>query len=188
MVRSSHELPTDLKELCCYRDELAVENGLIFKGRQVLIPKELRQVILTQLHNGQQGIEKTRNLARETVYWLGIAGDIQLVCESCQLCQEMQPLQPRQPMKMHEKLGMRWVKGGADLFEADGCNFFIISDYFSRYPVIKKLTSAASSSIIAATKETFALLGVPREVMSDNGPSTSQHTITSARNGVQAHD
>ena len=88
---------------------------------------------------------------------------------------------------------MPWVKVGADLFEADGCNFLIISDYVSRYPVIKKLTSTTSSSIIAATKETFALLGVPREVMSDNGPQYQsaynnfyeewgiKHTTTSPR-------
>ena len=63
-----NELPTDLKEFWCYRDELAVENGVIFKGRQVLIPKEQRQGILTQLHNGHQGIKKTRNMARKTVY------------------------------------------------------------------------------------------------------------------------
>ena len=92
------------------------------------------------------------------------------MCESCQLCQEMPAQQPRQPMQMHEKACMPWVKVGTDPFEADGCNFLIISDYFSRYPVIKKLTSTTSSSIITATKETFALLGVPREVMSDNRP------------------
>ena len=132
-------------------------------------PKGLRQDILTQLHNGHQGIQKTRNLARETVYWPGITKDIQRLCESWHLCQEMQPQQPRQPMQMHEKPDIPWVKVRTDLFEVDGFNFLIIGDYFSRYPVIKQLTSTTSSSIIAATKETFALLGVPREVISDNG-------------------
>ena len=122
-----------------------------------LIPKELRKGILTQLHNGHQGIEKTCNLARETVYWPGVTGDIQRVCKSCQLCQEMQPQQPRQPMQMHEKPGMAWVNVGTDLFEADGCKFLIISYYFSRYPVIKKLTSTTSD------KTEFLLIGNERQ-------------------------
>ena len=79
-------------------------------------------------------------------------------------------MQPQQPMQMHEKPGMPRVKVGIDLFEVDGFNFLIISRYFSWYPVIKQPTSTTSSSIIAVTKETFALLGVPREVISDNGP------------------
>ena len=35
------ELPTDLREFWAYRDELAVDSGIIFKGHQVLMPKPL---------------------------------------------------------------------------------------------------------------------------------------------------
>ncbi|KAJ8041207.1 hypothetical protein HOLleu_11953 [Holothuria leucospilota] len=57
------ELPTDLRPFWTYRDELGMADGVIFKGRQVLIPKPLQADILNQLHNGHQGIEKTRRLA-----------------------------------------------------------------------------------------------------------------------------
>lgn len=164
------ELPATLREFWSYRDELAVENGIIFKGRQVLIPEPLRPDILKQLHSGHQGIEKTRRLARESVYWPRINKDIELLCKSCELCQELQPQQPREPMHMHEKPGMPWVKVGTDLFEINGKNYLIIADYFSRFPVVKELHSTTAAAIIAVTKETFGLLGVPREIVSDNGP------------------
>ena len=164
------ELPTDLREFWAYRDELAIESGIIFKGRQVLMPKKLRPDLLTQLHSGHQGIEKTRRLARESMYWPRINRDIEQLCKNCNLCQEMQPQQPREPMKMHEKPGMPWVKLGTDLFEIDGRSFLIIADYFSRYPFVKELQATTAATVIASTKEAFAMLGVPREVVSDNGP------------------
>ena len=77
------ELPTDLREFWAYRDELAVESGIIFKGRQVLMPKKLRPDLITQLHSGHQGIEKTRRLARESVYWPRINRDIEQLCKNC---------------------------------------------------------------------------------------------------------
>ena len=61
------ELPKPLRKYWSYRDELAVENGIIFKGRQVIISEPLQKDILTQLHASHQGIEKTRRLARESV-------------------------------------------------------------------------------------------------------------------------
>ena len=73
-------------------------------------------------------------------------------------------------MRMHEKPGMPWVKLGTDLFEIDGQSFLIIADYFSRYPFVKELQSTTAATIITSTKEAFAMLGVPREVVSDNGP------------------
>lgn len=164
------DLPTALREYWAYRDELAVESGVIFKGRQVLIPKPLRADILTQLHSSHQGIEKTRRLARESVYWPRISKDIERLCTSCNLCQELQPQQPREPMQMHEKPAMPWVKVGTDLFEIDGKPFLIIADYFSRYPVVHQLTTTTTLDVIKATKETFGMLGAPRETVSDNGP------------------
>ena len=63
------EVPRDLREYWSIRDELALENGIIFKGQQILIPEPLQQDILKQLHVAHQGITKTRLLAREHVFW-----------------------------------------------------------------------------------------------------------------------
>ena len=73
-------------------------------------------------------------------------------------------------MIMHEKPLSPWTKVGTDMFEIGGKNYIIISDYFSRYPIIKLLSTTTSHSVVSATKETFSMLGVPREIISDNGP------------------
>jgi len=36
------DLPTVIRQYWSFRDELAVESGVIFKGRQILIPKSLQ--------------------------------------------------------------------------------------------------------------------------------------------------
>lgn len=54
------DLPKQLRAYWSFRDELAIEAGVIFKGRQVLIPDSMTDSILKQLYVGHQGIEKTR--------------------------------------------------------------------------------------------------------------------------------
>ena len=53
-------LPTDLRSFWSFRDELGIGDGVLFKGKQVMIPERMRDTILSQLHKGHQGIEKTR--------------------------------------------------------------------------------------------------------------------------------
>ena len=60
-----------------YRDKLAVTDGIILKGRCIIIPNSLRQQVLNQLHTNHMGIEKTKLLAHECVYWYRINADIE---------------------------------------------------------------------------------------------------------------
>ena len=46
------DLPTVLRQYWSFRDELAVESGVIFKGRQILIPKSLQADILPTAPQG----------------------------------------------------------------------------------------------------------------------------------------
>ena len=52
------ELHADLKPYWSYRDELAVIDIIVLKGRHIVMPNSLRQQILDQLHTNHMGIEK----------------------------------------------------------------------------------------------------------------------------------
>ena len=136
----------------------------------MVIPAPLRPNILQQLHASHQGIEKTKKLARESVYWPGMPKSIENTCASCSLCQEMQHQQPSQQLQPHERHLSPWVKVGTDLFSIGNEHYLLISDYYSRYPIVKKIPSLDASATIKATKEAFRILRIPREIMSDNGP------------------
>ena len=65
---SIKDLPTDLLPFWGIRDQLSVESGLILTGHQLVIPIQQQVEILRQLHTAHLGQEKTKLLARDTVY------------------------------------------------------------------------------------------------------------------------
>jgi hypothetical protein len=153
------------------RDELSVEDGIIMKGNRVVIPTSMREDILKQLHYGHLGVEKTCLSARDTVYWFNIRKDIESVVKTCQACQEELPTPQIEPLIPREIPSRPWEVIGTDLFEFDNAEWLIIADYYSKFPVIKKLPKRSPSSVvIAQTKSIFAEYGIPRQVRSDNGP------------------
>nr|XP_054752483.1 uncharacterized protein LOC129258054 [Lytechinus pictus] len=88
------DLPRHLQSYWAFRDELAVEDGLILKGERILIPKSMREYILSKLHESHQDIEKTRLRAKASVYWESINDDIEDMVKDCTVCQERKPSQP----------------------------------------------------------------------------------------------
>ena len=56
--RTKDEMHSDLKPYCSYRDELAIIDGVVLKGRCIIIPTSLTQQVLEQLHANHMGIEK----------------------------------------------------------------------------------------------------------------------------------
>ena len=55
---SRDKLHADLRPYWSYRDELVVIDGIILKGRCIIMPNSLRQHLLDQLYRNHMGIEK----------------------------------------------------------------------------------------------------------------------------------
>ena len=51
------EIPEDIRIYFNQRDELTIENGLIFRGDRVVIPRSMRQEIKEAIHGAHAGIE-----------------------------------------------------------------------------------------------------------------------------------
>ena len=51
------------------RDELSVQDGLIFKGERVVVPEAARSGLLKSIHNSHLGVNGCLNRARECLYW-----------------------------------------------------------------------------------------------------------------------
>ena len=62
------DLDPTLRSFWDYRDKLAVEDGLILKGNCIVIPKTMRDYIMTKLHTRHSGVTKCQLRARETVF------------------------------------------------------------------------------------------------------------------------
>ena len=166
-----NDLPTDIRSFWSFRDQLSVENGLVLKGQQLVIPRTQQPEILRQLHTAHLGKEKTKLLARDTVYWLNINKDIDRLVQTCNVCQEHQSSQVPEPLLQHDIPYKPWSVLGTDLFEFEGHQWLIIADYYTKYPIIRQLPNPSPSSVVVnATKQIFAEFGIPDRIVSDNGP------------------
>lgn len=165
------EIPTDIREYWDYRDEISVYDGLLLKGERIIIPTNLRQNMLTQLHYGHLGMRKTSLRAKSTIFWPKINKEIETICQSCGICEKYQKSQTKETLLQHEIPTEAWDTLGTDLFHCNGREFVIIVDYYSKYPVVKELPAPCPSSKLA--KETSIVLaefGIPKKIVSDNGP------------------
>ena len=63
-----------------------------------------------------------------------------------------------------------WQKVRSDLFHFKGATYFLIVDYYSRYPEITKLSSTTSVSIVRTLLSIFSRLGISKVLITDNGP------------------
>ena len=66
-----------------------------------------------------------------------------------------------------------WHTLGSDIFHWNNANYLLVVDYYSKFPVVKKLASIQSSAVIAHLKSVFREHGIPSKLVTDNG---SQYT------------
>nr|XP_037280383.1 uncharacterized protein K02A2.6-like [Rhipicephalus microplus] len=138
----------------------------------MVIPHSLRPAVLTLLHEGHQGINRTKALARESIWWPGISADITSLVTNCEQCASTR-VNHAEPLVSTVLPGRPWELVGVDLFHLRSQTFVLVVDYHSRYPDVVTLRSATAQAVIDVLKSIFARHGIPREVRSDNGPPFS---------------
>ena len=95
-------LPFSIQAYFPIREELSLQNGVIFKGERVVVPTAMRAKVMNLLHQAHTGIDGTTRRAREVVYWPRMYTDLESLVRHCQACQTYQRSQPREPMISHE--------------------------------------------------------------------------------------
>ena len=75
---------------------MAVINGIILKGRHIVIPDTLLRQVLEQLDTNLMGMEKIKILAPESIYWPGINGDTEKYIRNYSTCLEFQQMQSKE--------------------------------------------------------------------------------------------
>ena len=80
------EVPQEIQKYWTFREELTIEDGLILKDMCIVIPEEMREGILKQIHEGHSGFNKCQMRAKETVYWPGLNDQLENLILNYQLC------------------------------------------------------------------------------------------------------
>lgn len=188
------QCPLNIQEYWNHRDEISEIDGILFKGEKIIIPSKLRENMIERIHAGHMGVEKSKNRARDLLFWPGMGKQIEAAVEACSICQERRSANPKEPLLSHAIPERPWQVIGTDLFTWNSRDYIIVVDYYSRFFELERLYSCTSAAVISKLKSTMARHGIAETIISDNGPCYSSsefqrfaeswgftHTTTSPR-------
>ena len=163
-------LPSLVAPYFSIRDELAVTDGLVFRGERLVIPKSLRSEIKKDIHSGHQGVESCLRRAREHVFWPGMNKEVKEWIQTCETCREFEQTHCKETLMSHEIPERPWEKIAADLFTYKGKEYLITVCYKSNFWELDRLNDTKSSTVVKKLKAHLARYGIPKQLVSDNGP------------------
>ena len=151
-----NEVPQETRPYWTIRDGMAVIDGIIMKGRWIVISRELQKQAMSQPHNSNIGVEMMRLPACEYIYWIGINTDIENHIKTVQhvsyfsKCSQWRDLCT---MNFQEDCGMV----GADMFSLYNKIYLCIVYYHRKFLVIKKTESILGGNLPIALKTFFRI-------------------------------
>ena len=153
-----------------FRDQMTVQDDLVFKGARVVIPATLRREMMNKCHETHIGIEGCLRRARESMYWPRMTSDIKDHISKCDVCLAHQNAPQKETLHQHQIIDRPWAKVGADLCDLSGRTLLVVCDYFSGFVEVEWLQTTTSNAVSKAMKVLFARYGIPNILVSDNGP------------------
>ncbi|KAK3882649.1 hypothetical protein Pcinc_012985 [Petrolisthes cinctipes] len=184
-----HELDHRLRAYWPVRSLLATDDDFIVYGPRLLIPLSLRRETLERLHDGHQGMERTKRRARQTIYWPGIDRDIENIVSGCSRCRPLLPSHPNEPLWQDSDRPERVFESvSADYFHVAGRTYLVYIDRLSGWPHVTACPRHASADhLIRVLRSVFADTGVPVILRTDGGPQFTSSSVRRflARWGVE---
>ena len=130
----------------------------------------MRSTILKYLHSAHQGIVKTVERAKTSLYWPGMQKQIADLIETCDICQENRSTNRHEPLMPQEGPAYPQQKITAELLTVGSKDYMVSVDYYSKWINITELKATKSAYVIEALQRQFADFGIPEELVLDNGP------------------
>ena len=121
-------------------NELQIEDGILMLGIRGVIPKVLRDRVLTELHHGHPGMVKMKVLSRH-VWCLDLNSEIEKLVKSCHSCINVANEMPKSLIQPWSWSTKAMDRIHADFFEYENSDFLIFVDSYSKWidvPIVKK--------------------------------------------------
>ena len=174
------DLPSDMKKFWGIREHLGYEDDLLVYGCRLFIPVTFWSTVLSLLHEAHQGITRSQDRARLTLYWPGIDADIQQTVERCMLCQDHLPSHPREPIISKPRPQRPFQEVAMDFAYFAGHNFLITVDCCTDWPeIIQMGKDMTAKKTIEATRNLFCRTAAPDVLWSDGGPQFTSEKFQS---------
>ena len=156
---SKFHLPPEVQDYFPFKEEITLQNRVIFKGERVVIPFQMRAELKRKLHSSHLGVQACQRRAREAFYWSGIHKEIEEHVSQCAVCNTYHQGQQREPMISNPVPSRPWQVLAVDLFELWGQDYLVTTDYYSNFFEVDKLVSKTSKEVIEKLKPHMARHG-----------------------------
>lgn len=164
------------------RNDLIIDNEILYFGNRIIVPHTLRKVMLNLLHESHQGITKTRLRAKLLFYWPGMMNEIEQLVGKCKVCEKFRPANKKEPLLTHELPNLPYEKIAMDIMTFNNNDYLVVIDYYSKWIDVCHLKSKTTNEIISHLKQLFSIHGIPKFIISDNMPFGSFEFKEFARN------
>ena len=160
----------------------------VFKGefgveeKQLVVPSSKRELVLRTAHESMLAahgsLRKTKSKIYKLFFWQGLDGDVKKYVRSCDVCQRAKA--PRRCDRVElgrmNQISTPFFKVALDIAGplplTDNKNRFILTlvDVATRWPEAIPLRNTNKETVIEALTTIFSRIGLPNEILSDNGP------------------
>lgn len=156
-------------------------DGLVYRGKLVVIPSSMRRSILCEVHEGvlsaHLAADKVYSVLAKRCWWSGMRRDVEAYCSACLSCARAS----RYNSARHGKLqpivtAGPWHVVAMDVFgpiphrTEEEAYVLVMVDHYTKYLELAALVRKSSRAIARAFEEKVVCRhGVPRRVITDDG-------------------
>ena len=176
------DVAAELKPYYHHQHELTTENDCLLWGMRVIIPGRFRQQVLSELHQSHPGIVRMKSMARIYVWWPGMDHDIEALVRDCVSCSQSRDCPQMAPLHPWEYPRNPWQRLHVD-FAGPFCArmWLIVVDAQTKWPEVIPMETITTTKTEQALRTIFAHWGLPKQIVSDNGPQfTSEEFLSSS--------
>ena len=153
---------------------VCVNPQVVLRGTRVAVPSKLQQRVVNRPHEGHQGSSKPKHFCVRkfgspalTRWWRRKSSHAVRVWS-------------REPLLMSPLPKAPWSEVSMDFSELPNSEYLlIITDDYSRYPVVETVKSTSANTIIPKVDKVFSEFGIPDVVKTDNGPPLNSSAFKS---------
>ena len=85
---SKEDVPPCIREYWNYKEELTVQDGVLYKGMKVMVPISMRPQMIARVHSSHLGPDACVCRARDVLFWPSMAGQIKEQVQNCEVCND----------------------------------------------------------------------------------------------------
>jgi hypothetical protein len=161
-----------LKVYAKYFEELCIIDGVVCRADKIIIPGSLQKKIIEIAHEAHQGISKTKQYVRSTMWFPRMDTLIEERLRGCVMCQASTASNQKEPIHPTEMPKQPWSTLCTDLCGPlpTGEYLVLIQCLHSRFPEVAITHSTSAAAVIPAIDKILAAYGTPEILGSDNGP------------------